>query len=294
MTKKYKKFLLVSIALIIIIAAISADGLGLFDIAYAKLGLDGKCDYDYVKFLDVGQGDCTLIHSNGKYVLVDSGCNFDDGIAVVKKLKSYNVRQIDYIIVSHDHSDHAGGIYKILSDFSVGAVVCSNGAFRDTDETLTQNVLSVADERVVPIITANAGDSLVLESAAFDFLWLNESKDENDSSLVFKLTLGGKSFFFGGDISAAVEKRILKACIDVSCDVLKASHHGSSTGNSEEFLDALKPAYCVVSCGVDNIYGFPSAKFLERTKERNISVFVTATHGDITFNTDENTFWTKK
>lgn len=281
-------------ALLLLFAILIANRYNLFDSLFSYFGLDGNVDYNYVSFLDVGQADCSLIHSDGKFVLIDSGGNFDDGIKVLRALRQRNVRKIDYIIISHDHTDHAGGIDEILSNLSVGAIVCSETAFDDSESEFENDVLEVSNKYKTPIVTAKSGDSIVVEDAKIDFIWFDKNAAENDDSLVCLLTMDNTRFLFSGDITSKTERKMLDNNVDVSCDVLKAAHHGSKSGSCNEFLAAAQPTYCVVSCGEDNQYGFPSADFLKRIKQHDIQLYVTADDGHITFNTTNNNISLKK
>ncbi len=265
-----------------------------FEQLYKDFALSNKYDYNFVKFIDVGQGDCALIHSDDKFILIDAGINNDDGIKLSGKLREYDVHKIECIIVSHDDDDHAGGIYKILNDFDVKAIVCGDNSFKG-DSLNTNNVLEAALKTGTDILTAEVGDSLSFGDAQFKFLWLDrETESNNNASLVTRLTMDGKVFLFGGDINAAVEKRIIESGVSVKCDVLKAAHHGSGYSSCDEFLDKAKPSYCVVSCSSDNQYGFPSESFLNRIHSRDIKLYVTAQVGDITFNTTDMEVYLKK
>ncbi len=256
-----------------------------FDKLAMKLGISNKYPYNFVRFIDVGQGDCTLIHSDGKYVLIDTGSNEDDGLALSKKLRDYNIKRIECIIISHDDDDHAGGLYKILQDFDVEAIICSSYSFRDKESNLYKTV-ELANEKGTALLDVKVGDKLFFGFAEFKFLWIDgETTSNNNRSLVTRVSLDGSTFLFTGDINSTVEKRILESDIDVKCDIYKAAHHGSAWSSSEEFLDAARPAYCVVSCSKDNMYGFPTEAFLKRISERGIKLYKTYERGDITFNT---------
>ncbi len=283
---------ILGIALVFLVA-VSLHYFGLYDALYDALELKTGADENFVAFLSVGQADCTLVHANGEYILIDTGANRDDGILITKKLLSYGVRKIRAIILSHDHTDHAGGLHGILSEFEVGGIICPNGALRGDDE-FTKDILSVAESTETELISAVVGDSVNFSDAKFDFLWLDERIDENDSCLVLMLTLNGKRFFFGGDISKFVEKRMITDGVNVECDVMKASHHGSKSSNSELFLDAAKPEYCVAMCGENNFYKFPTEEFKERINSRKIKLFVTAEHGDVVFDLTNGKISTKK
>ncbi|MBR3594483.1 MAG: MBL fold metallo-hydrolase [Clostridia bacterium] len=257
-------------------------------------GINSSSRYNFVRFIDVGQGDCTLIHSDGKYVLIDAGAADNDGTRLAETLHELNVTEIECVIISHDDDDHTGGLRRILNEFDVEAVVSSKYSFID-DTKAINDIISAAKSSDTKMLVAEAGDRLFFGGAEFKFLWIDrETESNNERSLVTGLYLDGWTFFFGGDISETVEKRILESEVDVRCDVLKAAHHGSAYSTSEEFLDKAKPKYCVVSCSDTNSYGFPAEKFLSRISDRDIKLYATYRDGDIIFNTTKTEVYVKK
>ncbi len=242
-------------------------------------------DYDYVRFLDVGQADCTLIKSGDKYALIDAGNLVDDGFNLEKKLLSYGVKRIEFILISHLHSDHAGGIGRIISNFDVDSIYYPSVC--DMDDDIYKEAKRIANDKIINIYHLNKGDKIHMDDSLFEVIWLDDYAYENDSSLVLSLKSNGMSFYFGGDVSTTVERKMLKADVLQDFDVIKASHHGSKTSNCGEFLDAVSPEYCIAFCGIDNAYNFPSDEFLERINSRDINMFTTAQNGDITFNTEK-------
>ncbi len=241
-------------------------------------------DYDYVRFIDVGQADCTLIKSGDKYALIDTGNIVDDGFNLEKKLLSYGVKHIEFIIISHLHTDHSGGITRIINNFDVDSIYYPS--ICDLNDEIYREAERIAKDKIINVYHLNKGDKIHMDDSLLEVIWLDESEYENDASLVLSLKSNGMLFFFGGDISSAVERRMLKADALQNYDVIKASHHGSKLSNCNEFLDAVSPKYCVVFCGKDNVYDFPNEEFLKRIYSRNINIFTTAHNGDVTFNTE--------
>ncbi len=251
-------------------------------------------NYDYVRFLDIGQADCTLIHTSGKYLLIDAGNNNDDGFKVERKLRSFGVSELEAIIVSHGDSDHAGGLYRTMQSVDVKRIICSDSFF-DECGVLADSIKNIASENVTEIITAKAGDTFSLGNTKIYFIWHSATDNANDSSLVALADCGGVRIFFGGDISRKTEQEIINSGISVDCDILKASHHGSNGSSCDTFLSEASPEYCVACCGKDNIYGFPAKGFCERISAHGIKLYTTAQNGDITVNTeDKSIFCTRK
>ncbi len=287
MNKRRRNLLKLLIVLFLLCVSVILEHTGCYEKLFSFFRLSNTNTSDYVVFLDVGQADCTLIHNDGKYVLLDAGGNSDDGFAVLCKLRSYGVKRLECIILSHSHSDHAGGLYTIINNFDVGSIICQENAFND-DTMLSENMLTAAHQNGTDIVTAVVGDSIEFGSAEFEFIWLDDNNESNDRSLVTMVNCNGRRFMFGGDITSAVERRMLKAGVNVDCDVLKASHHGSKGSNCKEFLNAATPSCCVVCCGEDNRYGFPNEEFLQRMDQLDIRVFTTAQCGDVMFYTDKD------
>lgn len=235
-----------------------------------------------VRFLDVGQADCTLFENEGKFFLIDVGNNTDDGFAVESKLRHYGVDTLDGIILSHLHSDHAGGINRILENFDCKSIYLSSSIDRE-DESYLDLFASLSDE--TKVIYLNRNDKIFFGSAVFSVLWTSERQSGNNSSLVIKAECDEMCFFFGGDISSTVEREMLNAGVLSRFDVLKASHHGSKSSSCDEFLDYISPKYCVCFCGEDNRFEFPNEEFVNRLRQRDITLYVTCENGDITFDT---------
>ncbi len=285
MNKKRRELLKLLAVLFLVCVSLVLEYTGCYEKIFSFFKLSNTRESDCVVFLDVGQADCTLIYNDGKYMLMDAGGSFDNGFSVLCKLRAYGVDRLECIVLSHSHSDHAGGLYTILNNFEVGSIICQPNAF-DDDTMMSQNILDAASKNGTDIVSAVVGDSVRFGSARFDFIWMDESDESNNNCLVTMVDCDGIRFFFGGDITGGVEKRMLKAGVDVDCDVLKAAHHGSAGSSCDEFLTAASPACCVVCCGEDNIYGFPTEKFLSRIYSQNIKLYTTAQNGDITFYTE--------
>lgn len=280
---------LIIIVLLAVVSAVLFELGGITD-RLVSLVFGGNEKYDYVRFLDIGQADCTLIHTSGMYLLIDAGHNNDDGFKVERKLRSFGVSELEAVIVSHGDSDHAGGLYRTMSTVDVKRIICSESFF-DECGALAESIKNTAKENAVEIITAKAGDSFTLGNTEINFLWHKTSDNANDSSLVALANCGGVRIFFGGDISKKTEQDIINSSISVECDILKASHHGSNGSGCDEFLSAASPEYCIACCGKDNIYGFPAKGFCERITAHGIKLYTTAQNGDITVNIENKSIF---
>jgi len=235
-----------------------------------------------VHYIDVGQGDSILIQNQGMNMLIDAG-ESKSASTIISYLNDLGVTTLDYVIVTHPHSDHMGGMAKVFDAFVVKNVFLSNGK----NETVTnEKLLDKIVEEDGCIFYYNGEDifkqTLSLGEATFKFLAPNEQyKDLNDYSLGIMLTFGEKKFLFYGDGSELLEKKFLAYHYDVQADVLKVSHHGSSTASCKEFLQAVDPTWAIISCGVDNSYGHPHAETISNLEDEDIMVYRTDELGTI-------------
>ncbi len=239
-----------------------------------------------VHFIDVGQGDSTLIESDGHYMLIDAGEN-NQGDTVIEYLQSQNVTTLDYVIGTHPHSDHIGGLDLVIDTFDVGKVILPPK--EHTTKTF-EDLLDAIAGKGLKITKPVVGDIYELGSASFQILAPNKDYDDdlNNWSVGVRLVYGDTAFLFTGDAESDAEADIISNGLALQADVLKAGHHGSRTSSSDEFLDAVSPSYAVIECGAGNTYGHPHKETIAKLKERNITVFRTDTQGNLIASTDGN------
>ena len=254
----------------------------------AVLTAASSCD-DFVRFIDVGQGDCALITSNGKSVLIDTGTPEDSNNLCVK-LRKYGIRDsIDAIMLSHFHDDHSGGIDALTSRFSVSNLIFPDMKKSDSvlngTVTAKKTVLSEGGELYIAKqgMTMKFGDCTVTILAYFA-----DQESENERSVFAMADMHGKRFLFTGDSGKSSEKLLLKEGLDLKCDVLKVGHHGSNSSSSDDFLEACNPEYASISCGLGNMYSHPGESTLSRLEKHGIKFYRTDLNGDISFAVDEN------
>lgn len=236
-----------------------------------------------VHFLDIGQGDATLIACDGEYMLIDAGDN-DKGTAVQNYLTKQGVTKLKYVIGTHPDADHIGGLDVILYKFECETVMMPDVA---NDTATYRDVIDTMDTKGYQNTLPQVGDSYTLGSA--ELMILGPKKiysDTNNSSIVLRLTHGSNSFLFMGDAEEEAENDILNGGIMVDADVLKVGHHGSRTASSKAFLQAVSPAYAVISCAEDNSYGHPHAETLNNLRSMGVQVFRTDEQGTITVTSD--------
>lgn len=237
-----------------------------------------------IHFINVGEGDSILLEIEGKSALIDTG-NLVSGPRLVKYLKEKGIEKLDYLILTHPHPDHIGGVFFILPALKVEKIydngqdlagVRKSGAIYRWYEDLVRKRKNYA--------VLISGDSLSLGSLTLEVLWPPEaptSSDFNAFSLLIMVKGGGFSCLLTGDLTAAGERELLKREVNLKADLLKVGHHGAEDATSEEFLEAVSPAIAVISVDKDNFWGYPSARVLERLKKAGVKVYRTDREGDI-------------
>lgn len=243
----------------------------------------------YIHFLDVGQGDSTLIMlPNKEVMLIDCGTN-KSGNSVVDYIKSLDIRRIDYLIGTHPHEDHIGGMDDVINSFEIGQVYMP----RVTTDTKTfEDVLDAIANKGLLVNTAKSGVSILNEgdiTAKFLAPVSDTYNNLNNYSAVVMLNYNGGSFLFTGDAEKESELEILKQR-SISAHVLKVGHHGSTTSTADDFLNGVNPLYAVISCGSGNTYGHPHKEILDKLEDNNVTVLRTDKLGTIILEYDGNTF----
>ncbi|WP_425801127.1 ComEC/Rec2 family competence protein [Desulfitobacterium sp. Sab5] len=239
-----------------------------------------------VSYIDVGQGDSSLIQlPNGKTILIDAGEN-DQGNKVVSYLKSQGIKRLDVTIWTHPHSDHIGGADVITNAFDIGQVVMP----KETSTTQSfRSLITSISRKGLRITEAKAGLNLDLgPEVKAEILAPNSSNYEevNNYSAVLKLTYIETSFLFMGDAQTESEEEMINAGFDLKADILKVGHHGSRTSTSARFLSLVHPKYAVISAGKDNPYGHPSASTIAKLQKAGATIFRTDQSGTITAESD--------
>lgn len=283
--RKFKKY--IGTVVVLIAAVITVYNYFSEKTPKAKVETLSEATDDFVEFIDVGQGDCTLISSNGLNCLIDTG---DEGASEkIKNVLSENgIKNIDLISISHYHTDHTGSIYDLVSLFSVDNLLFPP-TFSDTN--MQKNVL-YAKERCLAedgdFIVAKQGKSIKLGDFELIILYVpNQVNGENNRSVCMVAKIRNKKFLFTGDGERAEENLLLSSNINLSCDVLKVPHHGGSNSSTDDFLDAASPDYAVISCGKDNMYGHPHTETIDRLNKRRINTFITEKNGNVRFEIGE-------
>ena len=236
-----------------------------------------------VHFLDVGQGDSIFIElPTNETILIDASIK-DASDKIINYLKEEKVSKIDYVIATHPHSDHIGGMSAVIKAFDIGQIYMPKAV---TTTKTYENLLLTIKDKNLKIKTAKAGNTIIdTDDLKLVVLAPNQDSYEslNNYSIVLKLTYKEKSFLFTGDAETLSEKEITG---DVEADVLKVGHHGSRTSTSQAFLNKVNPSYAVISVGFNNDYKHPHQEVLDRLEKKNIKIYRTDQNGDIIFTTD--------
>ncbi len=244
-------------------------------------------DADFIEFLDVGQGDCAIIYSNGYCAVIDVG-EPEAAPTVNKALRDYGIEEIDALIISHLHSDHVGALPEIAELYKV-------------QNLIMPKILNKS------IVTAKTGKETAIQNGAafyeidqgtnfkigeFEITILsdyNGSSEENDRSAFVMAEIDGTKILFTGDAETKTENKLLDENINIDCDILKVGHHGSNSSSGERFLSEATPEYAVISVGQNNSYFHPHTVTLNSLKKCGAKTFRTDKNGDVTFDfTDDD------
>jgi len=240
-------------------------------------------------FLDVGQGDSSVILFRDKVILIDAG-DTDQGDTVVRALQDLGVRKIDLLVATHPHADHIGGMQAILANFKVGKVLDSG---LPTSSSLYEKFLATIDREQIPYIVADRGQTIDIDPA-LQILVLSPPKerigaDLNTNSIILRVSYGTVNLLYTGDATAPAEDALVKSGYPLDAHVLKVGHHGSSGASSVAFLSRVNPQVAILSLGKGNDYGHPHRETLERLNAAGPTVFRTDTDGTIRVESDGNT-----
>lgn len=239
-----------------------------------------------VKFLDVGQADSILVQSNGVNMLIDAGTN-KAGATVVKDLQDLGVKKIDYLIGTHPHEDHIGGMDDVIKNFDIGTIFMPK---IQTNTKTFEDVLDAIASKNLKVTSPEVGYTYNVGDAKCEIMSIGSGENEeksnlNLSSIVIRMTYGTQSFLFMGD--AETENESSRTWPQTT--VLKVGHHGSNTSSSQKFLNEVKPEIAVISVGTGNMYGHPKQTTLNKLTKIGAKIYRTDENGTVTITTDGKT-----
>jgi len=245
-----------------------------------------------IHFIDVGQADSILIKSSEEAMLIDAGNN-DDADLIKNYLKNQNIKELKYVIGTHPHEDHIGSLDTVITNFDIKNIIMPRKA---TTTKTFEDVITAIENKNLSITAPKLGDKYSIGDAKFTIL--SPVKDDygdnlNNYSVSILLEHGENKFVFTGDAEKEVEEDILGAKINIDADLMKMGHHGSTTSNTEEFLDKISPQIAIITCGVDNSYGHPHREILDTLNKRNVEIYRTDLQGDIIVTSDGKTIEVK-
>jgi len=240
-----------------------------------------------VSFIDVGQGDSILVRSNDNAVLIDGGEHAQRNV-VLDYLRNAGVRRLCYVVATHPHSDHIGGLVTVLGRLEIGYVIMPD-VLHDTNTF--ERFLDAIENNNISVRIPVPGDRL--QAGILDFLVIappnphpGPARNLNNASIVLRLDHGSTSFLFTGDAERELEQWMIGSGMPLRANVLKIGHHGSRTSSIDAFLDAVDPSAAVITVGDGNIHGHPHREVLDRLNDRNIRIHRTDQMGTIRMITD--------
>jgi len=294
---KKKKNSIMIVLLIILVILLKINGIDINDLKTYLNGsneiIKNKLNEDEIKiinvvdsnlkvfFIDVGQADSILIQNKNESMLIDAGNNAD-GEKLVSYIKSLGITEFKYVVGTHPHEDHIGGLDDIIKSFKIEEVLLPDVI---TTTKTFEDVLLALEEKNMSFTIPKIDQILNLGESTINVLYTGtDLEDLNNSSIVLKLIFGNNSFLFTGDASKEVEELIINK--DIKADVLKLGHHGSRYSSSNKFLDRVSPKQAIISVGKDNSYEHPHKEVINSLKKRNIEIYRTDELGSILVTSD--------
>ena len=232
-----------------------------------------------VHYLDVGQGDSIFIElPNNETMLIDAAESYQSE-NIINYLKNLNYQKIDYVIGTHPHTDHIGGLKDIINTFEIGKIYMPKVV--STTKTYESLLMAIKDKNL-KINTAKSGTSIIdTDALKINILAPNNSTytELNNYSVVTKITYGTTKFLFMGDAEKLSENEIKE---DVTADVIKIGHHGSNTSSSIDFIKKVNAKYGIISVGLNNKYNLPKEETITNWENSGTKIYLTSTNGNIT------------
>lgn len=239
-----------------------------------------------VHFIDVGQADSTFIElANGQTMLIDAGRRTDSH-TITDYINNLQYNRIDFVVATHPHDDHIGGMANILDNFDIGKMYMPK---QPHTISAFENMLDVIEKKDIPLYTAKSGTNITsFDNTRIDILapFADNNSNLNNCSAVVKLTYGTTIMLFTGDAEYEVEQQLLNS--DIDSDLLKVGHHGSSSSSSSSFISTVSPEIAVISVGTGNSYGHPDTGTIATLNQAGAKIYRTDEQGTIIVTADSN------
>ncbi len=285
---KLKVILWITLILIIIVCAIYVQfSNSKYDEAnniYSNINIDtSKLN---IFFFNVGQADSSLIMYEDKVILIDTG-NDSDGEKIVEFLKAKGINKIDYLIGTHIHEDHIGGMADIVDNISVEKIYMPYNVTEDAN--FYKKVTNSIDSKELLVETVSENDKILLSSNfILEVLYVDnkEPSNPNNASIVLQLEYGTQKYLFMGDAEKEVKTKLLQEDTLEDIDVLKVGHHGSETSSTKEFIDKVSPEISIISAQNGRYNNMPSQNIIDRLENNGDQVYITDTDGTIWITSD--------
>lgn len=285
----YRAFVILAIIVVVASLAIAAGLLNRKNAPDKPVSVQKKLSEDStftIHFFNVGEGDSAIVECDGQYMLIDGG-NPDNSSFLYSYLQKHRINYLDYIICTHAHTDHVGGLAGALNYAEVGVAFSPVTQY---DSKAFSSFVKYLDAQGNHITVPAPGDMFSLGQATVTILAPIDSslaiENINNSSIVLRIEYGDTSFLFTGDAEEAEELSIIEARSNIRSTLLKVGHHGSYTSSSEKFLKAVSPEYAIISVGENNEYGHPHEGPLERLTQYCSTIYRTDINGEIICTSD--------
>lgn len=250
-----------------------------------------------IHFIDVGQGDAVLLTTKDKNLLIDSGPK-EARKDLISYLKDRNINTLDYIILTHPHEDHMGGMAKVISTFNIGKIYSPKITSNSKNY---EDFINAIKEKNLKINVIKSGESSInlKDNISITFFSPIENYDNtpldniNNYSPIIKIAYLNNSIILTGDAEKEIEQKAIEENFPLKADILKVGHHGSSTSTTEDFLSKVNPKIAVISVGKYNKYGHPNKETLDKLKKKDALIYRTDLEGTIILELDGNSIYKK-
>ena len=283
---KNKKPKYIAAALLAVAVFITAFSRGVFGERLQKVFNPAAAfdtSVDFVKITDVGEADSILIYSDGCSAVIDVGTE-NSVPNILDDLNSARIKDIDALIVTHLHTDHAGGLAELAKRREIDNLIIPELESSAEAAQLVKTAKRTVTAKGGNVYTAVQGMNFEIGEFTVTVLaYYDDMRDENNKSVIVMAEIDGIKFLFTGDAEAKTEKALIDEGLNIDCDVLKVAHHGSSSSSSQSFLKAATPKYAAISVGENNIYSHPTESVISALENCGAQILRTDTDGDITF-----------